>query len=88
MNLTCNKISQASVEEGVPVGSGPPSPTGSGKAEEGEVGSENATGVGTTTGEEQLLEQLSDASDTGWDTDLEIEGDGKKMLLLEKVCII
>ena len=76
----------------MPIGSGPPSPapTGSEKVEEGDVGSENATGVGTTTGEEQLLEQLSDLSDTGWDTDLEIEGDseikycyfGKSVLVL------
>ena len=79
MHLICktNFHLQANVEE-IPIGSGPPSPTGSGKVEEGDVGSENATGVGTTTGEEQLLEQFSDASDTGWDTDLEIEGDAKK----------
>ncbi len=40
-----------------------------------DVASENATGFGTVHGEEeQLSDQLSDVSDTGWDTDLEIEG--------------
>ena len=41
---------------------------------QGEVGSEDATGVATLEGDEQLTDQLSDMSDTGWDTDLEIEG--------------
>ena len=39
------------------------------------VASENATGTDTVPHEEnEALEELSDASDTGWDTDLEIEG--------------
>lgn len=40
-----------------------------------DVGSENATGFGTIPGDDEpLQDQLSDVSDTGWDTDLEIEG--------------
>lgn len=50
-------------------GSGPPSPSGSVG-----TGSENATGFGTIPGDEQMPDQLSDVSDTGWDTDLEFEG--------------
>lgn len=56
-------------DEGYP---GPPSPTGSGT-----IGSELATGVGTVEeGEQDNIDQLSDhnVSDTGWDTDLDIEG--------------
>lgn len=51
--------------------SGPPSPVGS-----DDIDSEGATGVGTLQEEEDdLHEQLSDdVSDTGWDTDLDIEG--------------
>ena len=52
--------------------SGPPSPTSSAVAD-----SELATGVGTVEdGEENNIDQLSDhnVSDTGWDTDLDIEG--------------
>ena len=82
--INCVKLHtlQAGVAN-VPAGSGPPSPTGSEGVREGDVGSENATGVGTATGEEQMLEQLSDVSDTGWDTDLEIEGDNKG----RKICV-
>ncbi len=48
--------------------SGPPSPTGSAG------GSEDATGHGSV-GEQDQIDDLSDnLSDTGWDTDLEIEG--------------
>lgn len=53
--------------------SGPPSPTGSGTLD-----SELATGVGTVEeGEQDNIDQLSDhnVSDTGWDTDLDIEGE-------------
>ena len=39
------------------------------------VASENATGTDTVPHEEnEASENLSDASDAGWDTDLEIEG--------------
>ena len=44
---------------------------------EGDVGSEIATGSGEvmSVGEEQLQEDgLSEISETGWETDLEIEG--------------
>ena len=53
--------------------SGAPSLTGSGTLD-----SELATGVGTVEdGEQDNIDQLSDhnVSDTGWDTDLDIEGD-------------
>ena len=40
-----------------------------------DVDSENATRFGTIPGDDEpLQDQLSDVSDTGWDTDLEIEG--------------
>lgn len=40
-----------------------------------DVDSENGTRFGTIPGDDELLQdQLSDVSDTGWDTDLEIEG--------------
>ena len=42
----------------------------------GSIGSEGATGIGSMLGEEQMMDHLSDdVSDTGWDTDLEIEGE-------------
>ena len=52
--------------------SGPPSPTDSVN-----VDSELATGAGTVQeGDQDNIDQLSDhnVSDTGWDTDLDIEG--------------
>ena len=52
--------------------SGPPSPTDS-----VDIDSELATGVGTVQeGDQDNIDQLSDhnVSDTGWDTDLDIEG--------------
>ena len=50
--------------------SGPPSPTGSVNS-----GSELATGAGTIQEEDQDVDNMADQlSDTGWETDLEIEG--------------
>lgn len=41
----------------------------------GSIGSEGATGMGSMLEEDQMMDRLSDdVSDTGWDTDLEIEG--------------
>ena len=54
--------------------SGPPSPSLTGT---GAIGSEVATGASTFDAREQdNIDQLSDhdVSDTGWDTDLDIEG--------------
>lgn len=55
--------------------SGPPSPTGSVNS-----GSELATGAGTIQEEDQDIDDMAEKmnmeldSDTGWETDLEIEG--------------
>lgn len=50
--------------------SGPPSPTGSANS-----GSELATGADTIQEEDQDVDNMADQlSDTGWETDLEIEG--------------
>ena len=50
--------------------SGPPSPTGSVYS-----GSELATGAGSIQEEDQDVDNMADElSDTGWETDLEIEG--------------
>lgn len=64
-------VSRTYVQEEDEGHSGPPSPTGS-----GDIDSELATGVGTVQeGDQDNLDQLSDhVSDTGWDTDLDIEG--------------
>lgn len=51
--------------------SGPSSPIGS----EGElIGSEGATGHGSIDGQDHMDNLSDNMSDTGWDTDLEIEG--------------
>lgn len=53
-------------------------------AGEGDLGSEFATGSGEalSIGEDQQLEEdgLSDVSETGWETDLEIEGVSSSIL--------
>ena len=49
-------------------------PTSAGGAGDSDVGSEGATGSGEGMSEEPQEDELSDISETGWETDLDIEG--------------